>query len=53
MDLIGPDINYAVSCSVWQQLGRPQRLAPSYLQEEKVKQGKLGKKSGEGFYNYE
>ena len=53
MDLIGQDINYAVSCSVWEQLGRPPRLNPSYLQEEKVKQGKLGKKSGEGFYKYE
>ena len=53
MDLIGHDINYAVSCSVWEQLGRPRRLEPSYLQEEKVKQGKLGKKTGEGFYKYE
>ena len=53
MDLIGHDINYAVSCSVWEQLGRPERLKPSPLQEEKVKQGKLGKKTGEGFYKYE
>ncbi|HPN59689.1 MAG TPA: 3-hydroxyacyl-CoA dehydrogenase NAD-binding domain-containing protein [Chitinophagaceae bacterium] len=53
MDLIGHDINYAVSCSVWEQLGRPERLKPSLLQEEIVKQGKLGKKTGEGFYKYE
>ena len=53
MDLIGHDINYAVSCSVWEQLGRPERLKPSPLQEEKVKDGKLGKKTGEGFYKYE
>ena len=53
MDLIGHDINYEVSCSVWEQLGRPERLKPSPLQEEKVKQGKLGKKTGEGFYKYE
>ena len=53
MDLIGHDINYAVSCSVWEQLGKPERLKPSPLQEEKVKQGKLGKKTGEGFYKYE
>lgn len=53
MDLIGNDINYAVSCSVWEQLGRPDRLKPSPVQEEKVKQGKLGKKTGEGFYKYE
>ncbi len=53
MDLIGHDINYAVSCSVWEQLNRPERLKPSPLQEEKVKQGNLGKKTGEGFYKYE
>lgn len=53
MDLIGNDVNYAVSCSVYEQLGRPERLKPSYLQEEKVKEGKLGKKTGEGYYRYE
>lgn len=52
MDLIGNDINYAVSCSVYEQMEKPERLKPSFLQEEKVKQGKLGKKSGEGYYNY-
>lgn len=52
MDLIGNDINYAVSCSVYEQMNEPGRLKPSYIQEEKVKQGKLGKKSGEGYYSY-
>ena len=52
MDLIGNDINYAVSCSVYKQLNNPERLKPSFIQEEKVKEGKLGKKSGEGYYNY-
>ena len=52
MDLIGNDINYAVSCSVYEQLGSPERLKPSYLQEQKVKEGKLGKKTGEGYYRY-
>lgn len=52
MDLIGNDINYSVSCSVFEQLGQPARLKPSYLQQEKVAQGKLGRKSGAGFYNY-
>jgi len=52
MDLIGNDINYAVSCSVYEQLDSPERLKPSYLQEEKVKSGKLGKKTGEGYYRY-
>ncbi|NOT51463.1 MAG: 3-hydroxybutyryl-CoA dehydrogenase [Chitinophagaceae bacterium] len=52
MDLIGNDINYAVSCSVYEQLHEPERLKPSYIQEQKVKEGKLGKKSGEGYYQY-
>lgn len=52
MDLIGNDINYAVSCSVYDQMNKPERLKPSYIQEQKVKEGKLGKKSGEGYFNY-
>jgi 3-hydroxybutyryl-CoA dehydrogenase len=52
MDLIGNDINYAVSCSVYEQMGRPKRLAPSPIQQEKVESGKLGKKTGEGYYKY-
>jgi 3-hydroxybutyryl-CoA dehydrogenase len=52
MDLIGNDINYAVSCSVYEQLGKPERLKPSFLQKEKVETGKLGRKTGEGYYIY-
>ncbi len=52
MDLIGNDINYAVSCSVYEQLNSPERLKPSYIQKEKVETGQLGKKSGEGYYKY-
>lgn len=52
MDLIGNDVNYAVSCSVYEQLGSPERLKPSSIQQENVKQGKLGKKSGKGYYTY-
>ncbi len=52
MDLIGNDVNYAVSCSVYDQLENPERLKPSSIQEQKVKEGKLGKKSGEGYYKY-
>lgn len=50
MDLIGNDINYAVSCSVYEQLQKPERLKPSYLQKEKVERGELGKKTGKGYY---
>jgi 3-hydroxybutyryl-CoA dehydrogenase len=52
MDLIGNDVNYAVSCSVYEQLGKPQRLQPSFIQKEKVEKGELGKKSGKGYYDY-
>jgi 3-hydroxybutyryl-CoA dehydrogenase len=52
MDLIGNDVNYAVSNSVYEQMNKNERFKPSYLQEQKVKEGKLGRKSGEGFYKY-
>jgi 3-hydroxybutyryl-CoA dehydrogenase len=52
MDLIGNDINYTVSCSVFEQLEKPERLRPSAIQEEKVRNGQLGKKSGKGYYDY-
>ncbi|HMK20348.1 MAG TPA: 3-hydroxyacyl-CoA dehydrogenase NAD-binding domain-containing protein [Chitinophagaceae bacterium] len=52
MDLIGNDINYAVSCSVYKQLGDPERLKPSFIQKEKVETGQLGKKTGKGYYTY-
>lgn len=52
MDLIGNDINYAVSCSVYDQMGQPERLKPSPIQKEKVTTGNLGKKTGKGYYDY-
>jgi len=52
MDLIGNDINYAVSCSVFEQLNHPERLKPSPIQKEKVQKGELGKKTGRGYYDY-
>ena len=52
MDLIGNDINYAVSCSVYEAMGKPERLKPSPIQKEKVARGELGKKSKKGYYNY-
>lgn len=53
MDLIGNDINYSVSTSVYEQLNRPERLKPSYIQQEKVEKGQLGKKTGSGYYQYD
>lgn len=53
MDLIGNDINYAVSCEVYEALGQPERLKPSFIQKEKVANGELGRKTGKGYYRYE
>jgi 3-hydroxybutyryl-CoA dehydrogenase len=53
MDLIGNDINYAVTESLYKACDEAIRFTPSYLQKEKVDTGKLGKKTGEGFYKYE
>lgn len=53
MDLIGNDINYAVSCSVYEQLGSPERLRPSLLQKERVDKQELGRKTKKGYYGYE
>lgn len=52
MDLIGMDINFGVSHIVWEALGKPERLTPSIIQQQKVKAGELGRKTGKGFYNY-
>jgi 3-hydroxybutyryl-CoA dehydrogenase len=52
MDLIGNDINYAVSCQVYEALGKPERLQPSSIQKEKVANGHLGRKTGKGYYEY-
>jgi 3-hydroxybutyryl-CoA dehydrogenase len=52
MDLIGNDVNYTVSCSVYEQLGKPERLKPSFIQQEKVEKKELGKKTGKGYYEY-
>lgn len=52
MDLIGNDINYAVSCSVYEQMNKPERLKPSLLQKRKVDNGELGIKTGKGYYDY-
>ena len=52
MDLIGMDINYNVSCIVWEAMGKPGRLQPSIIQQQKVEKGELGRKTGKGFYTY-
>jgi len=53
MDLIGLDVNLATALGVWEPLGRPDRLRPSPIQEAMVAEGRLGRKTGTGFYEYE
>jgi 3-hydroxybutyryl-CoA dehydrogenase len=52
MDLTGIDVTYAASTAIWERLGRPDRLRPSPIQEELIAAGRLGRKTGEGFYRY-
>ena len=52
MDLIGMDINLAVSQSVYKAFNNNARFKPSPMQEQKVATGNLGKKTGRGFYDY-
>ena len=52
MDLIGMDVNLAVSKSIYKAFKQEERFTPSALQINKVNNGELGKKTGKGFYNY-
>jgi len=51
MDLIGLDINLATSESIYVRTGE-ERLEPVALQRRMVAEGRLGRKSGAGFYDY-
>jgi 3-hydroxybutyryl-CoA dehydrogenase len=53
MDLIGIDVNLAAARGLFEASGRPPRFRPSPIQEELVASGRLGRKSGEGFYRYD
>ena len=52
MDLIGHDVNYAVTQSVFNAYYQDPRFRPSIAQLELVNAGRLGRKSGAGFYEY-
>lgn len=51
-DLIGQDVNFAVSCSVYEGFFHDQRYQPSQVQQDLVFAGRLGRKTGHGFYDY-
>lgn len=52
MDLIGHDVNYEVTSSVFKEFYYDPRFKPSFTQKRLVEAGWLGRKSGKGFYNY-
>jgi 3-hydroxybutyryl-CoA dehydrogenase len=52
MDLIGHDVNLAVTSSVWQAYHYDARFTPSVRQRELVEAGFHGRKTGRGLYDY-
>lgn len=52
MDLIGIDINLAVTTAVYHGFEQNPKYKPSDIQIQKVKDGHLGRKTGKGFYDY-
>jgi len=52
MDLIGHDVNYVVTETVWKQFYFDPKFKPSLSQKRLLEAGFLGKKTGRGFYNY-
>ncbi len=53
MDLIGIDVNYSVTCSVWEAYNQGPRFAPHKLQKQMVDEKRFGRKSKRGFYKYD
>jgi 3-hydroxybutyryl-CoA dehydrogenase len=52
MDLIGNDINFTVTRSLYEAFDKPIRFRPSAIQEQKILMGELGRKTGKGYYSY-
>ncbi len=51
-DLIGHDVNYTVTETVWSQFFYDPRFRPSITQKRLKEAGLFGRKTGRGFYNY-
>ncbi|MFC4501335.1 MULTISPECIES: 3-hydroxyacyl-CoA dehydrogenase [Streptomyces] len=51
-DLIGQDVNESVTHSVWQAFFQDVRFTPSLAQRRLVESGRLGRKTGQGWYDY-
>jgi len=52
LDLIGLDVNLEIARSFFAQGGEVERWRPSPIQEQLVAEGKFGRKSGHGYYEY-
>ncbi|MFN7964693.1 MAG: 3-hydroxyacyl-CoA dehydrogenase NAD-binding domain-containing protein [Acidobacteriota bacterium] len=52
MDFIGHDVNYVVTRTVWEAMYYDPRFKPSLTQLRLLEAGRLGRKSGQGFYDY-
>lgn len=53
MDLIGVDTNFSVTRSMFNAFHQTPKFRPSLVQQKKVEAGHHGRKTGQGFYNYE
>ena len=52
MDLIGVDVNFSVTASLYEAFHQDPKFRPSRIQAQKVNAGEWGKKTGKGFYDY-
>jgi len=52
MDLIGVDVNFSVTRSMYESFHYDPKFRPSRIQQQKVDAGHHGRKSGKGFYDY-